>query len=157
MTFDPNELPVPDLGLRCLGCRYRLVGLSEHRCPECGSTFTMDDYIPPGDFPVVIFDGHETRLTPEVIDLMSRARIPFMEKRSDLESVLNLSRAPGRLAVPRSSYFHAISVLRGYALNHELPPMQDEPPDWVCKSCGESNPGHFEVCWSCSEASSKAT
>lgn len=22
-------------------------------------------------------------------------------------------------------------------------------PDWICRHCGESNSGHFEICWQC--------
>lgn len=27
----------------CLGCRYPLIGLDEHRCPECGMTFNPSE------------------------------------------------------------------------------------------------------------------
>ena len=27
----------------CLGCRYPLLGLDDHRCPECGMTFNPSD------------------------------------------------------------------------------------------------------------------
>ena len=29
--------------MRCLGCRYNLKGLAEHRCPECGRAFDPSD------------------------------------------------------------------------------------------------------------------
>ena len=29
--------------IRCKHCRYRLDGLDEHRCPECGAAFDPDD------------------------------------------------------------------------------------------------------------------
>ncbi|MBK8266827.1 MAG: hypothetical protein IPK83_00330 [Planctomycetes bacterium] len=57
MEFDPNVLPVPDLGLCCMQCGYALRGLPSHRCPECGREFTLNEYIPRGDFPVVIRHG----------------------------------------------------------------------------------------------------
>lgn len=32
-----------ELDLRCPTCSYRMVGLSESRCPECGQSFTLDE------------------------------------------------------------------------------------------------------------------
>ncbi len=37
-----HELPIPDWGLRCPRCDYPLVGLPQHRCPECGTTLDME-------------------------------------------------------------------------------------------------------------------
>lgn len=34
--------PIPDVGLRCPKCGYVLTGLTEQRCPECGSEFDVD-------------------------------------------------------------------------------------------------------------------
>ena len=38
---DPSqpEVPMPE-GALCLDCGYRLRGLAEPRCPECGRVFT---------------------------------------------------------------------------------------------------------------------
>ncbi len=44
---DIHALPVPDFGLTCPRCNYALVGLPEHRCPECGSAFDIEDLIRP--------------------------------------------------------------------------------------------------------------
>ncbi len=33
----------PETGKRCRGCAYRLQGLTEHRCPECGRPFDPSD------------------------------------------------------------------------------------------------------------------
>jgi hypothetical protein len=43
-----RELPIPPwLELSCPKCAYPLRGLPEHRCPECGLTFYIDDLITP--------------------------------------------------------------------------------------------------------------
>lgn len=43
---DPRQLPIPDwLGLCCPRCEYPLRGLPEHRCPECGLEFRIEDLI----------------------------------------------------------------------------------------------------------------
>ena len=39
MTFDARNQP----GAKCRTCGYELLGLSDERCPECGSTFQPGD------------------------------------------------------------------------------------------------------------------
>jgi len=155
--FDPEALPVPDLGLRCLKCGYYLAELSERRCPECGRPFTMDEHIPRGDFPVVIYGGHEVALTPEIMALMRAAQIPYMEMMRPGDTIYGfggLTHSRCRLGVPRAVYFHAIELLRrrdaGLLRIDESP--ADERPEWTCGGCGEENPGNFDVCWQCGVA-----
>lgn len=45
MEIDLDQLPIPDWGLLCPGCRYPLVGLPERRCPECGCSFEMQELV----------------------------------------------------------------------------------------------------------------
>lgn len=40
----------------------------------------------------------------------------------------------------------ALEILQAYASPEAAPPVGE---DWVCKSCGEQNPGNFDLCWSC--------
>ena len=47
VDIDLNTLPIPDWGLICPKCRYPLVGLPLHRCPECGTEFRMSDVVKP--------------------------------------------------------------------------------------------------------------
>ena len=47
MEIDINQLPIPDWGLACPKCRYPLVGLPSHRCPECGTQLDMAAVIQP--------------------------------------------------------------------------------------------------------------
>lgn len=47
MEIDLNGLPIPDWGLECPQCRYPLVGLPLHRCPECGTEFDMAEIVKP--------------------------------------------------------------------------------------------------------------
>ncbi len=42
MDVDIHQLPIPDWGLHCPNCDYLLVGLPEHRCPECGTQLDME-------------------------------------------------------------------------------------------------------------------
>lgn len=161
MDFDPHALPVPDLGLGCLHCGFKLAGLPEHRCPECGRAFDLNAHMPKGDFPPVIYQGKEVRLTPEVMEILKRARIPYMEKIGPVESLYGIGGATNpkaRLAVPRSQYLEVIHLLRQHERNGELPPEPGPaPPDWTCPACDETNPGTFEVCWNCSQESPGAS
>ena len=47
MEIDLNQLPIPDWGVECPRCRYPLLGLPSHRCPECGLSFDMSDVVKP--------------------------------------------------------------------------------------------------------------
>ena len=47
MEIDLNRLPIPDWGVLCSKCRYPLVGLPLHRCPECGTQFEMAELVKP--------------------------------------------------------------------------------------------------------------
>lgn len=155
--FDPDALPVPDFGLKCKRCGYALAGLPEHRCPECGRTFTLDEYLPPGDCPVLIADGQEVRGTKEVIELLWVYQIPFVEVGGPVQQVLGPlwsagGRRPPRIGVPRDRYFEAIDLIRRQRCGEPMP----EPPaavmrehDWQCEACDETNPSNFDVCWNC--------
>ena len=153
MTFDPEALPIPDLGLRCLDCGYGLAGLPRHQCPECGRAVTIDEYIPKGDFPVVVFDGKEVRSTPEVLDVLRRYQVPFTEMMGPADSLYGLLGAThrrSRVAVARSRYFEVIDLLRRQALGEAMPPVAVcDRAAWTCANCREENPGGFEICWNC--------
>jgi len=152
MSFDLYALPTPDLGLRCRICGYPLAGLGAHRCPECGTTFDYEEFVPPGDFPMLIFDGKEAVLTPDVADTLRRAKIPFIELIGPAESMYGLhsvTHSKSRFGVPRNLYFDAVYFLRE-AQRGAFPLMDDSTlPDWVCPRCREENPGTFELCWKC--------
>lgn len=47
MNVDLNQLPIPDWGLECPGCRYPLRGLPSHRCPECGAELDIPSLVGP--------------------------------------------------------------------------------------------------------------
>ncbi|MEM9916089.1 MAG: hypothetical protein AAF911_14130 [Planctomycetota bacterium] len=156
--FDPDQLPIPDLGLGCPNCRYPVVGLSVHRCPECGTRFRLEDLIPPGDPPPLMIGGEPVRSTPEVVELFSLYQIPAMPVQSEFDAALGvhagalISREAMPLGVPAHAYLEALDLMRRLTNDEPLP----DPPtpyaeghDWPCLSCGEENPSNFAVCWSC--------
>jgi len=155
--FDPNALPIPDLGLRCRRCSYPLVGLSEHRCSECGDVFSMEDYLPDGAFPPLYAEGGPVRISHDLRDLFEAYHLPFIEIH---DPVTSLNIAIGSLvsdkglpiAVPRERYFEAIDLYRRMRHGEPLPelpllPEHNEP--WQCPQCSEENPPAFDLCWQC--------
>jgi predicted RNA-binding Zn-ribbon protein involved in translation (DUF1610 family) len=152
--FDPESLPIPDLGLKCLSCGYHLAGLPRHICPECGRPIQMEEHIPPGEFPMLIFNGQYVMLANELRELLRRYAIPFMENKIYDEIVMMGPQAAssGRLCVPRERYFEVIDLLRRRMLGEPMPDVPDAAAgveEWTCPGCGESNPGSFELCWNC--------
>lgn len=153
MQFDPESLPVPDLGLRCLDCHYELTGLMTHRCPECGRNFTMDEHIPTGDWPTVMVDGEAVYVSDPVLEILRAAQIPNLPVKQNSMTTYAVSRelsGVARLGVLRESYWDAVHLLTRFARGEPLdlpPPCSDV--NWSCKACGESNPGNFELCWQC--------
>jgi|ERR1043166_3094894 hypothetical protein len=157
---DPEFLPIPDLGLRCLSCGYLLAGLPSHVCPECGRKIKIEEHIPPGDWPLVFLDGSVVKVTPAVSSLMKTYQIPHMPiiPSSGSEEIGaafgqgHASNLSSELRVPRHCFFDAIDLLRRQMLGEPMP----EPPelipaqhDWNCGKCGEENPATFDVCWNC--------
>lgn len=162
--FDPNALPVPDLGLVCKGCGYALCGLEDHVCPKCGQRFTLQEYIPKGDFPQLIADGHFVRATDQIVDLLYRYHIPYIEQIDPLSQVFgvlgaSVDRGP-YLCVPRECFLEAVDLLRRHQLGEPLPtspPKDHQHPPWPCPSCQETNPPNFEICWKCGESQTSET
>ncbi|MEM0915033.1 MAG: hypothetical protein AAGK09_10540 [Planctomycetota bacterium] len=163
MTLDdPSpDHPLPDLGLRCRACGYTLAGVTRLECPECGDKFELDDYIPEGAFPPLIADGKAVRASAELAEMFAAYHLPIVEMRDPIDTVFGGSgvswsdRQGPAVAVPRERWLEAVDLMRRWRQNEELPapPDDDEPgPDWVCPSCGEENPGNFQVCWKCMAA-----
>lgn len=167
--FDPHTLPVPDLGFGCRKCGYPLANLPEHRCPECGRAFTLEEYIPAGATPLLIAGGEQVRATSEVIELFRRYQIPFIERPGPFEAVLGSLRLTRHdvsppIAVPRECYLEAIDLIRRQTMNEPMPeaPLSATEAaaagidrDWQCEACGEWNPPNFEVCWNCETPSER--
>jgi predicted RNA-binding Zn-ribbon protein involved in translation (DUF1610 family) len=159
--FDAHALPVPDLGLACRRCGYPLANLEDHRCPECGRAFTLEEYIPSGSAPLLIAGGESVRATDDVVALLKRYQIPYIEHVGPFEAVLTplrltRSQIAPPIGVPRDRYLEAIDLIRRLTLGEPMP----EPPgpaadpdaaDWPCAHCGETNPAHFGICWQCEQ------
>jgi hypothetical protein len=158
--FDPTQLPLPDLGLRCRRCGYPLALVTQWKCPECGESFDLEDYIPPGAMPMLIAGGEQVRGEPEIRQLLDRYAIPVVELTDPVQGVFGGIMLPrfGRalpsphIGVPRDRYFEAVDLIRRHRLGEPMPPVpaaRVAGPEWPCPECGEENPGSFEICWQC--------
>jgi len=160
-SFDPAALPMPDLGAICRECGYLLVGLSEHRCPECGWRFTLDDLIPEGDPAMVRIRGCPVPLTPRVREVLGIAELFAPAAIATPYSHGHKTPIELYLHADRGEYFHVVhELIRSGVMElineRHVPtpqPQQTAPqpsgPDWTCTGCGEANPAQFEVCWNC--------
>lgn len=162
MSFEfPTDRPLPDFGLVCLKCRYRLAHLTEARCPECGREIQLEDYVPKGDFPTLIFAGKEVLLTPTLEQRLRAARIQYITKPGHTDAMYGLIAMPifkrvERVGVLRSEYFLALELVLEEHLN-PTDPTDDTfaekstvaEADWGCEHCKETNPASFDICWNC--------
>lgn len=118
----------------------------------------MEEFIPPGLYPVVIFNGREVLSTPQITDLLQRMKVPYMEVMRPGDIVYGIGSPIGkgaRIAVPRACFFKVIDLLRRLAFGEPMPKpesQQSEGRAWACAACGEQNPGNFEICWNCGRA-----
>jgi predicted amidophosphoribosyltransferase len=163
--FSGFELPVPDFGLVCAGCKYPLQGLSRHVCPECGREFNPEKVL--GEEPTLqvclIHSEVEHAAAVSVLELRG---IPNMLESPDpiaqtFSMSLGRKRQVGRLMVPREFYFDAIFWLRNSAnsacderdgCEKDSLSEAEETEDWHCSQCDESVPAEFTMCWNCCAA-----
>ena len=163
--FDPRALPLPDLGLRCPGpgCGYPLAGLARPGCPECGHAIDLEQFLPPGDQPLLYVEGRTVRATPDVAALLNHHHIAWQRDAGTLETVLQIggqlaSSAHQEVCVARHDYLAAVDLLRRAARGSPPPAPPDLHPggDWICP-CGEENPAGFELCWACERPRDEST
>lgn len=54
---------------------------------------------------------------------------------------------PALCVVKDDDVSQAVEILKErFGANEKL-----NKPEWVCEKCSESNPGNFDICWSCNE------
>lgn len=153
MEFDPDALPIPALGLRCPRCEYLLDGLPRRRCPECGREFTMDELVPPGEWPLVSLAGRPVRLTDRMAALLRQAGVPYIAAEFDIASYVGAPHAlPSNrwFRVSRWDYLYTLFLLQHPDLAPPAAPPSGER--WRCPQCGRSCPPNFELCWNCEAA-----
>ncbi|MGC4015590.1 MAG: DUF2007 domain-containing protein [Luteolibacter sp.] len=56
---------------------------------------------------------------------------------------------PALCILNEDDYPRAVEILKAHAFPESAAPAGG---DWICPSCGEENPGNFDLCWSCEKS-----
>jgi hypothetical protein len=122
MDIDLNTLPIPDWGIECPHCRYPLVGLPSHRCPECGTRFDMAEIVQPWHrLREPRFTGHELPL-PDFGLLCHACRHPLAGARQRACPACSAAFDPEAIR-PRRKWFIVDQAMCGYVSLVGLEPL----------------------------------
>lgn len=148
--FTGAERPLPDFGLVCQKCDKPLAGATADECPTCAAAFDVDDRVPADNW--VLVDEFTARglALSGITALLADQHVPFtfVTGKSLSELYGGSSVIGARLRVPRDFYLEVLWLLQSRRRDLEQVRAGDFT-DWTCDQCGESSPGHFEVCWNC--------
>lgn len=149
--FTGAELPVPDFGLGCTDCGRAVAGLASHVCPGCGREFDLQRYGPAKAWFVL-----DHRLTgelaiPGVQSILGAEHVPHFPvgELTVAEIYGGRSMTVTALHVPAEFFFEVLWLLQRIRSEVRASRGAGARPPWSCPSCGEENPGNFELCWSC--------
>jgi hypothetical protein len=148
--FNGHELPLPDFGLRCRACDQPLAGAPARQCPHCGVAFDPEDYLPHRTWFLVDQPMCGELPLAGLESLLAAEHVPFTRARGKLVAeIYGVTQIIGaRLLVPREFFFELKWLIR--RATEDLERVRSEPgEEWICPSCGESVPHHFDVCWNC--------
>lgn len=149
--FTGHERPLPDFGLTCPRCHAELAGATQSACPHCGHPFDIEATRPAagwfvldremcGELPI---PGVQARLLADGVP-----HIPVGERTVN-EIYGGHSMMIGRLRVPREFFFEVLWLVQHMRAEFAQARATNETQHWFCDTCGEENPGTFEVCWNC--------
>jgi hypothetical protein len=147
--FTGRERPVPDFGLACVACRAPLAGAVESQCAVCGRAFELERLRPPHPW----YPLNQSSCVPLplaiLITLFADEHVPFIpfDERSARELVTGTI-WPAYVRVASEFYFEVLWMIRRERDGFTRARLNRTPP-WRCANCGETNPGHFDLCWNC--------
>jgi len=149
--FTGRELPFPDFGFDCRGCRRPLAGARRWNCPHCGAAFEPGAFVPAGREWLVVdqpFCGAVPLAGVEI--LLAHERVPYARHPSRLlrEIYGGTPVVGSRLLVPMEFFFEVRWLVRR-AEREMVEARRHADEAWRCQACGEDVPLHFEVCWNC--------
>ncbi len=151
-TFTGRERPLPDFGLECRSCDEALVGAVGSMCVKCAAPLDLDQFKPASEWFTV--DRVIRRGIPmELIEAMlTEEYVPFrIEKDRTYREIYGLTATdPLRIRVMSEFFFDFLRLVRVREEEHRCDVERSSPGEWPCPDCGEKNPGHFDICWSCS-------
>ena len=81
----------------------------------------------------------------------------FLEQSDILGELRNYQTSSLLGEVPFTSTWPELWVADGQSdraieLIDQLKRDQVKGPDWLCRSCNETNPGNFDICWQCGDS-----
>jgi rubrerythrin len=154
--YTGRELPLPDFGLKCAACGGPLAGATDRACPFCRMQFDPDSFRPAASWFNIAEFLPPGLLLPTLCPLLEEEQIPHFlyEPKSARDIILGGRPNSFRVLAPREFFFDVLWVLRE-AQRRISAARSLQRRRWRCPTCGESNPGNFEICWNCGAAANR--
>jgi hypothetical protein len=151
-TFTGRERPLPDFGLECARCDASLAGAEGTACVKCFAPFDLERLKPAGEWFTVDRELRRSIPVDLIVALLTEQYVPYrIEENQTYRAIYGLSATdPVRLRVMSAFFFDFLRLVRVREQEHLSDVERSSPGRWACPECGESNPGHFDICWSCS-------
>ena len=149
--FKGWERPFPDFGLLCVRCSRPVAGATESACPHCRKRFEAAALRPTREWFGVEPWVDESLPLAVLESALAEEYVPFLLREDkSFHTIYGLSpEVRGRLLVSSEFFFDFLHLVRRVRERFKLDREAAGTTRWVCRSCGERNPGHFQVCWMC--------
>jgi hypothetical protein len=144
-TYTGDELPFPDFGLTCAGCRDALAGATTRACPSCRRPFDPRSFRPRREW-FARRMGYETEWDHAAWTALEVHQIPYI-RHDPARPYTMIGRS--MVYVPSEFYFDFLHALGDAERRSRAAADMMHSREWRCPSCREPNPNTFEVCWNC--------
>ena len=152
-TFTGREQPVPDFGLECAKCDEPLVGSMGSVCGHCAAPLDLEKVRPTRKW--FTLDRMIRRGVPmDLIEaLLVEEQVPYrIEKDQTAGEIFGFTTMDQvRIRVLSEFFFDFLHLVRIREEEQQSDVERAAQDRWTCAECDEKNPGHFDLCWSCSE------
>lgn len=152
--FTGYESPLPDFGLHCPACGAPLAGALNQRCGVCGAPFDPEYWRPIEPWFILDRGLCKELPIPGVQAMLAAEHVPHAPvlEKSLGEIYGGASMTVSALRVASEFIFEVLYVLCEARRELLAARVRGARGAWRCGHCGEENPGHFEICWSCLES-----
>lgn len=151
--FTGHESPLPDYSLYCEHCQGPLAGASGQRCPQCNHPFDIEKWKSRRPWFEATAALRRDIPLAVTIALLDECYVPyFVEQSRD-----PFGSSVTRLLVRREFFFDLLWILSQARLETKDQTRVEPRSAWICPSCAEKNPAHFELCWQCQRERNQAT
>ena len=151
-TFTGREQPLPDFGLQCRSCDKPLAGGVGSACGKCAAPLDLERLRPTRKWFTVDRRIGRGIPTDQIQAMLTEAYVPFrVEADRTYREIYGITAMdPIRLRVMSEFFFDALHLIRVREEEHLSDVERSSSNEWPCPECDEKNPGHFDICWSCS-------